>query len=299
VPLKPFHGVVAVLAAVLVVAGAAVFWSRSDPAAVPLMASPAEATAIRGEAPTPDASGAEPTQLSTSSPPHESAQQDSASPIALLASGKPFVDAIAAAAATYGIDDYRTRRALMYARSLCASPDPSGSLALPMPDPSRDWVFESIAELCAGFDALKVDESRPMTGEPESLLAINRSLGSEAAVAAAEQQLARESDPLLLQEAAQLAWENGRAPSAETMGVNPEAVGPGEHMAAISDAVQLLSCTELGGCGPRSWQTLSLCVRIGCRPGTGFEPALRAHHNEQQLRLIEGYARWMRALRSG
>lgn len=221
------------------------------------------------------------------------------SPTALLSGDRPFAAALLAASSTYGIHDYRVRRALMYVRGLCASPDPSGSLALPMPDPSRDWVFESIAELCVGIESLEVNESLPRIGEPESLFSIDRSRGRDAAVAAAESLLAHESDPVLVEEAALFAWEAGRSPSPASMGVNPASLGPVEHMAAISDAVKLSACHELSGCGSTNWQTLALCVRVGCAPGSTLHQALRAHHSEQRMRLIEGYARWIQSFRGG
>ena len=218
---------------------------------------------------------------------------------AVLAGDGPFAERLAAASATYGAHHYRVRRAVMYARSLCASPDPSGSLVLPLPDPSRDWALEALAELCVGMDAIEIDESIPMVGEPEALFRIERTLGRDAAIAAAEDLLAGETDPVLLEEAALFAWEVGRAPSPSTMGVNPEAVGPTHHMSAISDAVKLAACRRPGDCGPNDWQTLAFCTRVGCAPGASLPQALSAHYGEQQMRLIYGYARWIGSFRSG
>jgi hypothetical protein len=217
----------------------------------------------------------------------------------VLVGDGPFIDRLASASSIRGANDYRVRRAVMYARSLCSSPDPSGSLALPLPDPSRDWALEAIAKLCVGMGSLEVDESIPMIGEPESLSRVDRTLGRDAAIAAAEDWLATESDPVLLEEAALFAWEAGRAPSTASMGVNPEAVGPSEHMAALSDAVRLAACGRPGDCGPSDWQTLAFCARVGCAPGSSLHQALRAHHGEQQMRLVDGYARWIRSFRSG
>lgn len=203
------------------------------------------------------------------------------------------------ASSIYGMHDYRVRRALMYARSLCKTPDPSGSLALPMPDPSRDWALESIADLCGGLGTLQIDESLPMVGEPESLHLIKRSLGRDAALAAAEGLLTHESDPVLIVEAALYAWENGRAPSPASMGVSPSSVSPMEQMAALSDAVQLAACYQPGVCGPESLQTLAFCARLGCAQGSNLREAMTTRHSDERMRLIEGYARWIRSFRRG
>ncbi len=220
-------------------------------------------------------------------------------PVVLLSKANTFVDAIREAAAAYGPANYQTRRTLMLAKSLCRHPDPTGSLALPVPDPTRDWALESIADLCVGLDDLDIDETASMQGEPSSLLLVHRSQGLEAALEAAEGQLMRESDPILLQEAALFAWENGRGPPLASMGLSQETVSPSDQMAAIAEAVQWQGCAEMGGCGPRSWQTLALCARVGCPPNSSFEQGLRASLNQQRTQLVLGYVRWLGNLRKG
>jgi hypothetical protein len=300
-PLKT-HRVSAVLglaAIALSIAGGAYWlgWQRSAPSAVDLIADPLSA-GLSAE------SGTAPAGLILDPPAvSDGSASDSESGLrvyqAVLVGEGPFVDRLAAASSTYGVHDYRVRRAVMYARSLCASPDPSGSLVLPLPDPSRDWALEALAELCVGMGSIEVDEAIPMVGEPEALFRVDRSLGRDAAIAAAEDLLASETDPVLLEEAALFAWEAGRAPSPSSMGVNPDAVGPTEHMSALSDAVRLAACRRPGDCGPNDWQTLAFCARVGCVPGASLPQALSAHHSEQQMRLIDGYARWIRSFRSG
>lgn len=298
-PLKSLRFVVLLSAAVLALASVAIYWtdwrttvypgdqeSAPDPGFEPIGASAAADSA-------PNAGARGDSAVSDHSP----SRLELLTPAAILNGNGPFVDRLETASSTYGIHDYRVRRALMYVRRLCASPDPAGSLALPMPDPSRDWVFESIAELCDGMESLQVDESLPAVGEPESLFSIDRSQGRDAAVAAAEELMARELDPVLVYEAALFAWEVGRSPSPASMGVNPEAVGPAEQMAALSEAAMLTACYQLDGCRPTSWQTLEFCAHFGCAPGSNFHQALRAHHSEQRMRLIEGYARWIQGFR--
>lgn len=297
-PLKSLRLAVFVAVTVLAVASSAVYWTGSWTSVYP--------GERRSE---PDAVVAPPAASGSAEPASTSdAQADSGGsdpgprpglpmPGAVLTGDGPFVDRLAVASSTYGAHDYRVRRAFMYARNLCANPDPSGSLALPLPDPSRDWALDALAELCIGMGSLQIDETVPRVGEPEALFWIDRSRGRDAAIAAAEDLLARESDLVLMQEAALFSWEAGRAPSPAAMGVNPDAVGPVEHIAAIADAVRLAACHQLGGCGPTHWQTLEFCAHFGCAPGSNFHQALRAHRSEQRMRLIEGYARWIQGFR--
>lgn len=285
----------------LSVAGAAIYWSASqrdatmaDGAAAARPGEHSMATATDSAAVVP-ASDVQVSAVARQLEESPSVRE----PGSVLGGEGPFANRLAEASAFYGVHDYRVRRAVIYARRLCESRDPSGSLALPMPDPSRDWVFEKIAELCKGMDSLQIDESVPHVGEPESLLRIDRAQGRDAAMAAAEELLANESDPVLVYEAALFAWEAGRAPSPASMGVNPEAVGPAEQMAAVSAAAMLASCHPFGSCGPTDWRTLEFCAQFGCAPGSRLDQALRSHHGEQRMRLIDGYVRWIRSFRAG
>ena len=190
----------------------------------------------------------------------------------ILSGDAPLIDQLLAASSKYGPHDYRVRRAVMYARTLCIRPDPSGSLALPSPDPSRDWAIQAISEMCDGLDALQIDQSVPMAGEPESLLSINRSRGPTEALAAAEGMMANEADPVLVGEAALFAWKQGRAPSPASMGVNPNSVGQLRSCGQSQTARSWRCATQSRGRGPNSVQHWHSAFGLGV---PGVQPSVK------------------------
>lgn len=220
------------------------------------------------------------------------------SPGRLLNEAESARDAIKAIELAFGRDDYRVDRLKLFVQGLCSGDlDPKRSLAMSAPDPTRDWAIEAVLDYCEGWSE---SEHGPVgaSDAPEFLFQLDRRLGEQAAIDAANKRMKSSSDWLDINESLEFLHEKGQLPGPSKLGLTDSDYGPVDVREVLHYTTSVVACDLAGGCPARSPLTLRFCVDIGCKPGSSLLDGLRERLSPSQYRLLMAYRNWFLSQRS-
>lgn len=218
-------------------------------------------------------------------------------PSEIVYGSRTAIEGIKQAEMLFGAKDYRVDRLKLAIVGLCkGNVDPTGSLRLNDPDPTRDWAIEATLKYCQDWSE---SEHSPQGADnsPDFLFVLDKKLGTEAALLEAEKRITQANDWLDINDALGYLNEHGRLPTPTALGMRSDDFGPVDVNEALLYATSVISCDLAGGCGPNAPLTLSFCIRIGCRQGSSLLDGLHAHLPPKQFELLLAYRRWFFAQR--
>lgn len=183
------------------------------------------------------------------------------------------------------------------ARVACkGDPDPHGTTDPKNGmDPLRGWAIARLAELCDGVEAIPLASHIDPGQRPDMTKALEKH-DVVTAIQSAKAALGQSTEFSELAEAGLVLYDQGKLPMEEIFG-HDVSLGKKDVMDGWATAANLALCNEAGGCSPDSLETVRLCARAGCTPGSTYESALQQSLSPREYQTVMAFYRWLMSQR--